>query len=255
MKPIAIFTHTDCEPPGYLTTLLQRLNYHFYLICLHKGEKRPSLDAFSGLVFMGGPGNVSKPESWMQQEMDIIRQAKEESIPVLGICLGAQLMSKALGGEVWQADSLEVGWHQVELLDAAASSPWFDGLGDCINVFQWHAHNFSAPPGTIEVATSECTPCQAFIDGPSLAVQFHLEMTSEIIYTLIDRFGSDLEGDSDCVQNRETILRDIDNHCEQAFRVADVLLFNWFKSLDESEQATETEYADANQYCTDNALE
>jgi len=228
MKPVAIFTHTECEPPGYLVKLLRRLDYSFRLVCLHNGVNADfELEDFSKLIFMGGPGNVAEPERWMLQEMEIIRQAKQESIPVLGICLGAQLMSKALGGRIWQADSVEVGWHQVQLLDAAKNNSWFNGLDQVIDVFQWHAHNFSAPPGTIELATSDCTPCQAFTYGDNLAVQFHLEMTVDIIKVLVDKFASDLEGQTDCAQSRQQILQDIEQHCEQTFQVADQLLLSW----------------------------
>ena len=230
MKPVAIFTHTECEPPGYLVNLLRELEYPFQLVCLHNGVNTDfKLADFSKLIFMGGPGNVAEPESWMLQEMAIIRQARQDGIAVLGICLGAQLMSRALGGKIWQADSLEVGWHEVRLLDAARDNRWFQGLGECITVFQWHAHNFSAPPGATALATSECTPCQAFVDGDNLAIQFHLEMTVEIIQTLIEKYGGDLESESDCVQNREQILQHIEQRCAQTFRVADHLLMNWLR--------------------------
>ncbi len=230
MKPAAIFTHTECEPPGYLVNLLDALNYPYRLICLHNGiNTNFVLSDFGRLIFMGGPGNVAEPEPWMLEEMKIIRSARKAAIPVLGICLGAQLMSSALGGEIWQGDTLEVGWHRVELLGAAQNNSWFQGLDEQINVFQWHAHNFSAPPGTQQIATSECTPCQAFVDGKNLAIQFHLEMTVEIIQTLIEKYGSDLEQSSSCVQSARQILQDIETRCEQTFRVADTLLKRWLE--------------------------
>jgi GMP synthase-like glutamine amidotransferase len=233
MKPVAIFTHTECEPPGYLVNLLRAIDYPFRLVCLHQGTNADfELENFSKLIFMGGPGNVAEPEPWMLQEMDIIRQARKAGIAALGICLGAQLMSAALGGKIWQADSLEVGWHTVQLLDTAKSSAWFHGLDEQITVFQWHAHNFSAPQGTLEIATSECTPCQAFVDGKNLAIQFHLEMTVEIIQTLIEKYASDLEPASSCVQSSAQILQDIEQRCEQTFRVADILLKNWLEQPD-----------------------
>jgi len=230
MKPVAIFTHTECEPPGYLVNLLRAVDYPFQLVCLHNGVNSDfELDNFSKLIFMGGPGNVAEPEPWMLEEMEIIRNARKSAMPVLGICLGAQLMSSALGGRVWQADSLEVGWHEVQLLDSAQDCVWFDGLAERFSVFQWHAHNFSAPPGAIEMATSECTPCQAFVDAKNLAIQFHLEMTAEIIQTLIEKYGSDLEQPSNCVQSSAQILQDIEQRCEQTFRVADTLLKRWLE--------------------------
>lgn len=232
MKPVRVFSHATSEPPGHIITLLDRLEYPYEMVCLEDGRHVPmELDNISALVFMGGPGNVNEPPDWMKQEMTLIQHAIEKEIPVLGICLGAQLMSKALGGKIWQADSVEVGWHDVQLLSAAKDSPCFVDLPENFTVFQWHAHVFSAPSGAVALATSECTECQAYSYGKSLALQFHLEMTEKIITELTDKFSSDLVGESDCVQNRDEILNNIKANCEQTFAIADILLTPWFLLL------------------------
>lgn len=232
MKPVRIFIHATSEPPGYIVNLFQRLDYPFELVCLEDGKQVPmDLQNISGLIFMGGVGNVNEPPEWMCQEMTLIQQAMEKDIPILGICLGAQLLSKALGGEVWQADHVEVGWHDVSLLPAASDHAWFKSVPNQFTVFQWHAHVFSPPTGAISMATSECTQCQAFTMKKSLAIQFHLEMTEEVITFLTEKFSSDLIGDSDCVQNREQILEDIANHCQHTFDLADKLLEPWLNTV------------------------
>jgi len=232
MKPVRIFTHVTSDPPGHIAILLEQLGFPVEMICLEDGKQVPmDLDKISGLVFMGGPGNVNEPPEWMQQEMTLIKQAMEKSLPILGICLGAQLLSKALGGRVWKADHVEVGWHDVELLPEAREYPCFCELPDKFTVFQWHAHVFSPPPEAVPLVTSKCTDCQAYKLGSSLALQFHLEMDAELISALTEKFSSDLEGDSDCVQNRETILKNIDENCQQTFAIADKLLMPWFQSL------------------------
>jgi GMP synthase-like glutamine amidotransferase len=232
MKPILIFTHSDCEPPGYLRTLLERLGYPGHQVCLEQQEWDDQvLNNISGIVIMGGPGDVNQPSEWMQQEMQVIAQADQLGIPVLGICLGAQLMSKALGGQVEQGQTLEVGWHPVELLPAARSHPWFAGLPQNFTVFQWHAHVFSPPAGAELMATNDCAACQAYSLNQHLALQFHLEMTEDNIRSLIEKYSSDLEGDSDCVQTGEQILQDLSQRCQQAFTIADRLIINWLQSL------------------------
>lgn len=232
MKPIRIFTHATSEPPGHIATLLERLDYPYEIVCLEDGKQVPmDLHNISALVFMGGPGNVNEPPEWMLEEMILIQQASEKNIPILAICLGAQLMSKALGGKVWEADNVEVGWHEVQLLPAASNSPGFNRLPEHFTVFQWHAHVFSVPPGATRVATSKCTECQAFTLGSSLALQFHVEMGQEVITWLTGKYASDLEGESDCVQNREQILNNIETNCDQVFRIADTVLMPWFKSV------------------------
>lgn len=229
MKPIRIFTHVACEPPGYLKTLLDKLGYENEQVCLLDGKSVPmDLEDIAGLVFMGGPGDVNEPSEWMEQEFELIQKAHARGVPVLGICLGAQLMSKALGGEVFQASGLEVGFHEVRLLQTDNPHPWFDGLPERFTAFQWHAHSVSPPQGVNVLATSECTQCQAYALDNSLALQFHLEMTDGIITSLLDKYAEDLTELSNCVQSAEQIRMNIEQKCQQTFDVADVLLKNWF---------------------------
>lgn len=232
MKPIRIFTHCVCEPPGYIQTLLERLQYPHEQVCLFDGDQVPTdLDGVAALVFMGGPGDVNEPSEWMQQEIALICEAHSRGIPVLGICLGGQLVSMALGGRVWESEGLEVGWHDVQLLPRANSHPLFEGLPERFQVFQWHAHSFAPPEGIQSLATSECTECQAFVHGQTLAIQFHLEMTESIICTLIEKYAEDLDATSDCVLSSEQIRDDIQNKCAHTFAIADILLQRWFHSV------------------------
>ena len=232
MKPIRIFSHAACEPPGYIGDLLDRLGYAYQHVCLIDDKQVPmQLDDVSALVFMGGPGDVNEPSSWMKQELALIKLANDQNVPMLGICLGAQLISKALGGKVWQAENVEVGWHDISLLASAGQFPYFDDLPEKFTVFQWHAHIFSSPVGAIPVATSICTPCQAYVLGPHLALQFHLEMGAAIISELTEKYAEDLMGESDCVQNRAEIMQNIDQRCVRTFDLADRLLVPWFDSI------------------------
>lgn len=232
MKAIRIFTHATNEPPGYLATLLDRLGYSYEQVCLFDGQTVPmDLNNCDALVFMGGPGDVNEPTDWMQQEFELIRQAHAQGVPVLGICLGAQLMCKALGGQVFESDEVEVGWHDVKLLKLDELPPAFENLPQQFRVFQWHAHSLSPPSSAQTIATSDCTECQAYVHGKDLAIQFHLEMTEDIIKSLIDKYAEDLQPVSCCVQSADEILNDISSKCEQLFSVADVLLAQWFHSL------------------------
>jgi GMP synthase-like glutamine amidotransferase len=228
MKPIRFFRHVACESPGYLGTMLERHGVPFDLVCLDEGVSVP-LDTgeVAGLVIMGGPGNVNEPTGWMQQEMELIRRAADEDVPVLGICLGAQLISKALGGEVFRGKSLEVGWHAVERTVDVSGPGWFDGLPSRFEVFQWHEHTFSLPPGAVALARGACAEQQAFAIGNMLAMQFHLEMTPESITGLVERYPGDLEDPSDCVQSAESITADLTVRTRRLYRIADVVFGRW----------------------------
>lgn len=228
MKSIRFFRHVACESPGYFGTLLERQGLSYDVLCLDEGVSVPrDPGQAAGLVIMGGPGNVNEPTDWMQQELELIRRAADQGVPVLGICLGAQLISKALGGEVYRGGSLEVGWHAVELIEDTGGQGWFDGLPSRFEVFQWHEHTFSLPPGATALARSACAEQQAFAIGNMLAMQFHLEMTPESITGLVARYPGDLEPVSDCVQSAATITTDLAERTQRLYRIADVVFGRW----------------------------
>ena len=232
MKPVLVFSHTNCDPPGYIGDLLDRYAYPYQIYCLVEQHQAPQqLDEWAGFIFLGGPGNVNEPEQWMTEEIALIQRAHAAALPILGICLGAQLLSKALGGSVWEAEELEVGWHPIEMHHERLDHPWLLDIDTQFLAFHWHAHELSPPPIAIPIASSDCTSCQGFIQGKHLALQFHLEMTPEIINELLVRFASDIESPSLCVQQVRQIKDNIDNKCKNAHAVADVLLGRWLETL------------------------
>ena len=232
MKPIRVFRHVACEPPGYLGTILERHSCPFEVICLDEGVSAPrDVNGAAGLVFMGGPGNVNEPPGWMQQELELIHEAAVRGIPMLGICLGAQLISKALGGSVRPGATLEVGWHPVEQLADLSAPGWFAGLPSRFEVFQWHAHTFSIPPGAAALLRSRCAENQAFAIGNILAMQFHLEITSESIKGLTQRYSGDMENVSDCVQSTTAITADLDARTHRLHEIADIVFGRWLRNV------------------------
>ena len=235
MKPIRFFRHVACESPGYFGTVLERRGIPFDVVCLDEGISVPrDPGEAAGLVIMGGPGNVNEPTGWMQQELELIRRAAALDVPVLGICLGAQLISKALGGEVYRGETLEVGWHVVERIADVSGPGWFDGLPSRFEAFQWHEHTFSLPPGAVALARSVCAEQQAFAIGNMLAMQFHLEMTPESIIGLVKRYPGDLRDVSDCVQSAESITADLAVRTRRLYRIADVVFGRWLAMIKDS---------------------
>ena len=232
MKPIRIFRHLVCDGPGYLGEFLDRHRVPWELSCLQQGRSVPNeIGHLSGLVFMGAAVSVNDDLPWLPEELALIRAAYAADIPMMGICFGGQLMSKALGGEVTRGEGMEIGWHPLTRLNSADHHPdtggWLDGLPVHFDTFHWHADTFSLPPGAEPLLRSRCYRNQAYTLGDHLAMQFHLEMTHEMLEGWIERYGSDLELGSACGQSAEQITAALHERVEALHRVADVIYGNW----------------------------
>jgi GMP synthase-like glutamine amidotransferase len=181
MKPVAIFRHAPSEGPGLLADYLNERGIPWQLVCIDAGEAVPDAAAgFSGLAFMGGPMSVNDDLPWIAPVLALIRDAVAREIPVLGHCLGGQLMSKALGGVVTRNPVKEIGWGGVAVAESAAARDWF-GEVRAFQAFHWHGETFSLPPGAELLLSSQYCAHQAYALGKHLALQCHVEMTEAMI--------------------------------------------------------------------------
>lgn len=175
---------------------------------LFQGEALPSINDFDLLVVMGGPMNIYEEREypWLIQEKKFIEKAISAGKSVLGICLGAQLISDVLGGRVYQNREKEIGWFPVKLTKEAQKSPYFKVLPGEFSAFHWHGDTFHLAPGCKRMAESEGCANQAFeFDGRVIGLQYHLESTEESIRRLVDQCRSDFT-QGPHVQNPEDIL-------------------------------------------------
>lgn len=232
MKPIRIFRHLACEGPGYLGTFLEKNHAPYEVVRIDEGVEVPtSLDDVSGLVFMGGSMSVNDPLDWIEKELELIRQAATHRVPVMGVCLGGQLMAKALGGEVTKGPSQETGWHSLEVVESEASSDWASGLPSKFTAFHWHGDTFSIPEGASCILRSQCCDHQAFVLGDHLAMQFHLEMMADMVAEWADLYQSDLKNPSHCVQTIDQMTAGLPEKIADLHKVADILLGEWLKRV------------------------
>jgi GMP synthase-like glutamine amidotransferase len=194
MKPVAIFRHAATEGPGYFATYLTRHAVPWRVIRVDESEPVPaSPREFSGLAFMGGPMSVNDDLPWIAAELQLIRAAAEAGVPVLGHCLGGQLIAKALGGAVTRNPVKEIGWGRVEVLENGTAEEWFGrGMRSFIS-FHWHGETFSIPPGATRILSSPHCENQAFTLGPHLGMQCHVEMTPELIRAWCQDWGKEVE--------------------------------------------------------------
>jgi GMP synthase (glutamine-hydrolysing) len=179
-----IIVHWPGEGPGTLEPFLRNAGIELTIAELFKGDQIPARpEGFDLIVSMGGPMNVYAEDQYpfLRTETELLRSAIPANIPVLGICLGAQMIAKALNAEVKLAAAKEVGWHTVELTDAGKRDVLFQGLPGSLDVLQWHEDMFTIPEGGVLLASSDACPHQAFRCRNAYGLQFHVEVDKDIV--------------------------------------------------------------------------
>ena len=232
MKPVAVFRHTATEGPGYLAAFLDERKIPWQLICIDAGDAVPSgASAYSGLVFMGGPMSVNDNLPWIPKVEALIRDAVAKDIPLLGHCLGGQLISKALGGVVSRNPVKEIGWGQVQVSDNDIAHDWFGDLQK-FQAFHWHGETFTLPQGATHLLSSAHCTNQAYAIGKHLALQCHVEMTAEMI-ALWCAVGAEEVTASACpaVQTINEMQQQMNARLPRLNSVADQLYSRWIKNL------------------------
>ncbi|MFZ5509157.1 MAG: type 1 glutamine amidotransferase [Pseudomonadota bacterium] len=232
MNPIAIFRHAGTEGPGYFATFAERHSLPCRLFRLDEGEEVPrDARAFSGLVFMGGPMSVNDSLPWIWRELALIRSAVAQDVPVLGHCLGGQLMAKALGATVTRAPSKEIGWGEVTVLDNGAARHWFGDVHRFLG-FHWHGETFALPPGATRILESPWCANQAYAAGKHLGLQCHVEMTEDMVRTWCAQGADEIAASpGPAVQPAEAIQADLAAKVAALNAVAERLYSRWIRGL------------------------
>jgi len=180
-KEVVILQHVANENAGTLLGFLKREKIPFREVTLFKtGYKLPGLENVRALVVMGGPMNVYEEDRYpfLVEEDCYIREALKRKLPYFGVCLGSQLLAKALGAQVYKARQEEIGWDEVTLTPDVRSDRLFGPLGaERLKVLQWHGDTFDLPKSAVHLASSTAVPNQAYcVDGRFYGLQFHVEV-------------------------------------------------------------------------------
>jgi GMP synthase-like glutamine amidotransferase len=181
VKPVGIFRHSPTEGPGYFAAYLEARGVPWRLVGVAEGEPVPAdPGGFSGITLMGGPMSVNDDLPWIAPTLALVRAAVAADVPVLGHCLGGQLMSRALGGTVTRNPVKEIGWGPVQVADDPEARRWFGDVKEFLS-FHWHGETFTIPAGATKIAGSAYCANQAFALGKHLGMQCHVEMTPDMI--------------------------------------------------------------------------
>jgi GMP synthase (glutamine-hydrolysing) len=185
MKSVLILRHEPSVSMGSLTDVLASagLNARQYDLFERVPEDLP-WNEMAGLIVLGGTMSANDGEQFpfLLAELDWLRAAVRRNVPTLGICLGAQLLAKALGAEVYRSPRAEIGWYEIELLPGAADDRLLHGRSPAETVFHWHRDTFDLPAGAVHLAQSPACRQQAFRAGEAAyGLQFHVEMVPELM--------------------------------------------------------------------------
>lgn len=212
---VLVLKNISSEGPGSIEDFFRENTIDYRVVCCQK-EELPGTRDIDTLVMLGGPMSVNEEETYpfLRKEIELARSFINEGKRVFGICLGAQIMAKALGGRVYRGSAPEIGWYDIELTEEGIKDPLINKLavhpraGDFwrrFKVFHWHGETFEIPEGAVRLAKSEMYPNQAFRYGAyAYAFQFHIEVKKEMIYDWL----KDQAADMDLIRKQTEVIYD-----------------------------------------------
>jgi len=219
MKRAVCLQHVAFEGPGAFAPLLEKRGYRVESHLVPSDGLPKGAGDF--LLVMGGPMSVNDPDGWIQTELAFIRKAVQEGIPYVGICLGSQLLAKALGGSVIPGPKLEIGMTQIRLTPEGRQDPAFRAAPDPWDVFEWHGEVFTVPAGAMALAANEVC-VQAFRYGAhAYGLLFHPEMERTGVERLCRECPSDVQRAN---QDPIALLRQAEPHLPRLHAWADQLI-------------------------------
>jgi len=183
-KSVIILQHAPHEHPGALGRALAVFGVPYRIIRLDLNQKPPQVQDCAGLLSLGGPMSANDEDEfpWIKAELKLLKAAVRGGVPTVGICLGGQLMARALGAKVIRNFVPEIGWHPVDLTKEGHHDPLLSAAGPDPTVFQWHFDTFALPKGAVKLASSPACPNQAYKIGRlAYGFQFHPEVDARVV--------------------------------------------------------------------------
>jgi GMP synthase (glutamine-hydrolysing) len=232
VSEVMVLQHAPCETPGTIGDALSGAHIEVRSVRTYAGDPVPnSLGSAAGLIVMGGPMGVYEQDRFpfLRHELDLIERTLADGAPILGVCLGSQLLATALSATVRRGLRKEIGWHRVFLEPAAASDPLFREAPLEFDAFHWHGDVFDLPAGAVGLARSSLTQCQGFqFGGHAYGILFRMEVTATTISGMIDLFGDELREEG--IDSSELAGR-TESHLTSLQSVGAGVFGNWVQRL------------------------
>jgi len=217
-----IIEHLDIEPAAIIADVITSAGHQYTKIALYQGNPLPpNSHAFDGVIIMGGPQSANDHDTVMQTELTWVKAALDAKIPMLGVCLGAQIMAKAAGAEIFPSPVRELGWFPLFHCKETSNDALFKTMADGLTIFQWHGETFSLTESMTLVATHPDVPAQAFrLNRAQYGLQFHVEVHAAIIEQWIEYGDSERqhlgeEGLKKLHQDTQLHLKPMQQFCRQ----------------------------------------
>jgi GMP synthase-like glutamine amidotransferase len=233
MRAVAILRFSRTEGPAFFADWLDARGIPWQLVALDENATVPiDPKAYAGIGMMGGPMSVNDALPWVDRVCGLLRDAVAAAVPVIGHCLGGQLLAKALGARVARAPVAELGWIDVEVTSPSARENWF-GRRSRFATFQWHYDAFDLPAGAVRVLTNRFNPNQGYvIDDRHIGLQCHLEMTRDLVATWLAADADLLPKlSSAAMQCDADIRRNLDARVAALNAVAGDVYARWARNL------------------------
>lgn len=234
MSSVLVLQHVESEGLGIIENALRQKGVRACYIKIFKGEKIPrDTDVHDGLIILGGPMGVYEEDIYpfIKDELMLIKTAIKNNIPILGICLGAQMLAKAAGADVYKGKKKEIGWYKVKLSDEGKRDSLFIGLPEEFTVFQWHGDTFDIPANSKCLASSELFPNQIIKAGSNAyGLQFHLEVTEDMIKNWINLNDGELDSVKSYI-NPKNIINETANHIKTIHKYGEIVFLRFLGLL------------------------
>ncbi len=196
MSKVWVLQHTPCETLGAIEDAIRQAGFQSHYVRGYEGDPIPTgPEGAAGLVVMGGPMGVYEQDRFpfLTHELRLIERTVAAGLPVLGVCLGSQLLATALGATVRKGKRKEIGWYRVFLESGASADSLFQAAPAEFDAFHWHGDIYDVPPGAVKLARSSLTGCQAFRHGAKVyGILFHMEVTAGLAACMREAFGEEL---------------------------------------------------------------